>query len=242
MYEQLVEPINTSEFDISKLSELGLNSDAITPKRLSATAGKNLVFIYLESLESIYLEETIFPELTPNIKNFITTGLSFTNMYQTNGTGWTIAGIVSSQCGTPLLDNNSIANGNDILQADLLVNAICLGDVLNKAGYVQEYMGGASGKFAGKKSFFNNHKYDKISGLNDLVTDNNSYGWGIYDDALFQIAAKKYVQLADNNKPFNLTLLTLDTHHPEGRPSPSCKAYAHRDDSILNAVYCTDQL
>jgi hypothetical protein len=37
-------------------------------------------------------------------------------------------------------------------------------------------------------------------------------------------------------------MLTLDTHPPEGRPSPSCPKYAASDNSMLQAVHCTDYL
>jgi len=244
MYNSFLKPVDTYEFNTTQLQKLGLNSNAIMQEKLTATSGKNLVLIYLESLESIYLDETIFPELTPNLKAIATKGLSFSNMYQTSGTSWTIAGIVASQCGTPLLNKNNIINGNDLMQGGFLANATCLSDILNTAGYVQEYLGGASNKFAGKGDFLQDHNYNIINGLDELASkvDNYNIGWGIYDDSLFKIAVKEYTRLANTKQPFNLTLLTLDTHHPEGRPSPSCKAYIHQDDSILHAVHCTDQL
>ncbi|NRB71776.1 MAG: sulfatase-like hydrolase/transferase, partial [Xanthomonadales bacterium] len=37
-------------------------------------------------------------------------------------------------------------------------------------------------------------------------------------------------------------MLTVDTHHPRGDPSDSCKTYAAIDNSVLHAVHCTDQL
>lgn len=238
---------DTSKFDITKLRALGLNKEAILPKQLAASPGKNLVFIYLESLESIYLEESIFKGLTPRIKRLSEQGLSFTNLYQTPGTVWTIAGMVASQCGTPLLYNDyDLVDGNDIMQNGFLSKAICLGDVLNKAGYIQEYLGGASQRFAGKGDFYKSHHYDEVKGFDELISrlNNKEYktGWGLYDDSLFEIAAEEYIRLADTKKPFNLTLLTLDTHHPDGHPSHSCKVYPYQDNSILNAVHCTDQL
>jgi phosphoglycerol transferase len=172
--------------------------------------------------------------------------LSFTNISQTLGTSWTIAGMVASQCGTPLLYNDTIIGGNDIMQNGFFTDVICLGDVLNKAGYVQKYLGGASSRFAGKGNFYKAHHYDEVKGLDELISrlNNKEYktGWGLYDDSLFKIAAEEYVRLANANKPFNLTLLTLDTHHPNGHPSHSCKAYPYQDNSILDAVHCTDQL
>ncbi|MEK9943113.1 MAG: hypothetical protein VW771_11650, partial [Gammaproteobacteria bacterium] len=64
---------------------------------------KNLVYIYLESLERTYLDETLFPGLTPNLARLEREGLSLTNLRQVPATGWTIAGMVASQCGQPLV-------------------------------------------------------------------------------------------------------------------------------------------
>ena len=234
----------TSEFDVTKLPKLALNKKAIVPNQLEASPGKNLVLIYLESLERIYLDESVFKELTPTINKLLKKGLSFTNISQTEGTGWTIAGIVASQCGTPLLYDNTITDGNDIIQNGFLSKATCLSDVLHKAGYVQTYLGGASSQFAGKGEFLKAHHYDNVKGYDALISGITAYktGWGLYDDSLFEMAVEEYVRLANTNKPFNLTLLTIDTHHPHGNPSRSCKAYAHQKNSMLDAVHCTDQL
>jgi phosphoglycerol transferase len=237
---------DASEFDMTKLSKLALNKKAIVPNKLEASPGKNLVLIYLESLERIYLDDSVFKELTPTINKLLKNGLSFTNISQTEGTEWTIAGIVASQCGTPLLYDNTITDGNDIIQNGFLNKATCLSDVLHKAGYVQTYLGGASSQFAGKGEFLKAHHYDNVKGYNALISGitNKAYktGWGLYDDSLFEMAVEEYVRLANTNKPFNLTLLTIDTHHPNGNPSHSCKAYAHQKNRMLDAVHCTDQL
>ncbi|MGV0034900.1 MAG: sulfatase-like hydrolase/transferase, partial [Candidatus Azotimanducaceae bacterium WSBS_2022_MAG_OTU7] len=66
-------------------------------------------------------------------------------------------------------------------------------------------------------------------------------GWGLYDDSLFDIARDEFTRLAAGQEPFNLTLLTIDTHSP-GKPSASCLPFSEADNSILDAVYCTDQL
>jgi phosphoglycerol transferase MdoB-like AlkP superfamily enzyme len=236
----------TSEFDVAKLPMLALNKKAIVPNQLEASPGKNLVLIYLESLERIYLDESVFKALTPTINKLLKKGLSFTNISQTEGTEWTIAGIVASQCGTPLLYDNTITDGNDIIQNGFLNEATCLSDVLHKAGYVQTYLGGASSQFAGKGEFLKAHHYDNVKGYDALISraTNKTYktGWGLYDDSLFEMAVEEYVRLANMKKPFNLTLLTIDTHHPHGNPSRSCKAYAHQKNRMLDAVHCTDQL
>lgn len=59
---------------------------------------------------------------------------------------------------------------------------------------------------------------------------------------MFSQALEQFTSLAAAEQPFNLTLLTVDTHHPTGEPCASCKEYDQIDNSILHAVHCTDYL
>lgn len=90
------------------------------------------------------------------------------------------------------------------------------------------------------------HGYDQALGLTQLEAEGGGNlpesGWGLYDSALFPLALKRYEKLEAAGKPFNLTLLTLDTHPPDGRPSPGCPKYAANPNSMLQAVHCTDAL
>ena len=136
--------------------------------------------------------------------------------------------------------------GNDLLLDGFLNKAVCLGDVLNAAGYEQIFMGGAPHKFAGKGQFFLDHQYNEINGTDELKSalEDISYlnAWGLYDDSLFDLSYKKFAQLAEQQKPFNLTVLTVDIHAPAGHTSKSCTPYPHINNKVLDAVYCTDQL
>lgn len=237
---------NRTNWTIDQLEELGLNVKTIRAEnKIDAKSGKNLVLIYMESLEAIYTDETDFKSLTPNLNHYKQIGSWFSDIHQTPGTSWTIAGVSSSMCGTPLLsDNNN--HGNDIMSQGFLNSAVCLSDILHQAGYQQSYLGGASLEFAGKGAFLREHHYDDVSGLNELLADykDKDYlsGWGFYDDTLFDMAVEKFSMLADREQPFNLTLLTLDTHPPKGHPSASCSPYKAIDNSMLHSVHCTDQL
>ncbi len=224
--------------------ELALNPDALSAAIGAVVPGKNVLLIYLESLEEIYTDERIFPDLTPHLNRFKQSGLTFRYMRQSEGTGWTVAGMVASQCGTPLLSR--YAEGNDILQSGFLNQAVCLGDILKQAGYYQVYLGGASTQFAGKGEFLATHGYDEVLGSAELSgqLEDSTYvsGWGLYDDSLFAIAEERFKGLAQSHQPFNLTLLTLDTHHPDGHASKSCPKYGFYENTMLDAVHCTDFL
>lgn len=224
---------------------LSLDQNALYASNLSATAGKNLVLIFMEGLEKIYTEESIFPGLTPNLNRLNGEGWQLENHVQVSGSEWTMGGMVSMMCGTPLVYESSLG-GNDIMFTRLLSRAHCLPDVLNRANYQQVFMGGASLRFAGKGEFLEDHGFDSVLGLRALqpLLEDSSYvgGWGLFDDSLFDLAYQQFDDLAGQSRPFNLTLLTVDTHHPDGQPSASCQPYPTIDNSILHSVHCTDHL
>lgn len=224
----------------------GLNREALFKMRDEITAGKNVVIVYLEGLERMYTQPEVFPGLTPFLTRAAQTGLTFTDMQQTRGTTFTVAGILSSQCGTPLLFPQG-PGGNDILKNGFLQEGFCLGDILDTAGYRQVFMGGASTRFAGKGLFLSAHGYREVLGKEELepLMDDPAYlnNWGLYDDTLLDLAADKFDELAANtDRPFNFTVLTVDTHPPDGTVSKSCEPYARIDNNIFHAVHCTDQL
>lgn len=207
---------------------------------------KNLVFIYAESLENTYSDETIFPGLTPGLNGLAAKGISFTNVHQVDGTGFTMGGVVASQCGISLF---GIPYGNSMSGMDsYLPSATCLGDLLHKEGYYLSYFGGANSVFAGKDLFYATHGFDEVLGSEELLKNvaNPTYktNWGAYDDTLFDGAYPVFLGLSEKKTNFGLFLLTLDTHQPEEKPSKSCITMKYKDgkDNTLNAVHCSDYL
>lgn len=207
---------------------------------------KNLVLIYAESLERTYFDEEVFPGLLPRLSERQHQGLNFTGIDQLPGMGWTVAGMVGSQCGTPL--GRTPGWTGEGTRGEFLPLAVCLGDLLADAGYTLHYMGGAESDFAGKGSFYRSHGYSRVDGLDELRPrlDDPGYvnAWGLYDDALLPMVAERFDELAGRDEPFVLTTLTLDTHHPDGHVSASCRdmPYGDGDNAILQAVHCSDRL
>lgn len=227
-----------------------LDLHPVPPKRVVAAPGKNLVLLYLESGERIYWDPKVFPGLTPNLDRLRKEGLDFSGFETFSGATYTIAGMFASQCGIPLFSSpfaglDAVAT-NDTNRTTFHPKLTCLGNVLHKAGYTQVYMGGAPIQFSNKGLFYREHGYDEALGLQQLEARAGGKlpeaGWGLYDSALFQVALAKYRQLEAAGKPFNLSMITLDTHPPHGRPSPGCPKYAANPNSMLQAVHCTDYL
>lgn len=219
-------------FSIHYLNPTLVNVEAVKPK--------NLVLIYVESLEDSYKDPKLFG------KNLLTSldrlkGLSFTNYQKAPGTWWTIAGITATQCATPL-KSVSLYDGNDQGEKmkTFMPNAVCLGDILQHAGYHNVYLGGDALGFAGKGMFFKDHHYDEVYGRDELrgnLTDAQLNFWGLYDDDLLASAKAKLIALHKNKQPFNLTITTIDTHGPDGHFSKYCQSIGVK--TFEGIVECT---
>ena len=210
----------------------------IEPK--SHVKPKNLVLIYVESLEDTYKDKTKFGRNLLRSLDAIE-GVSFNHYQQVMGTHWTIAGVTATQCGVPL-KNVTLYNGKtqgENIKA-FLPGAICLGDVLHQAGYHNVYMGGDALTFSGKGKFFKDHHYDEVYGREELknkLTANQMNFWGLYDDDLFVLAKEKLKVLHAQSQPFNLTFTTIDTHGPDGYFSTYCKRIGVKE--FKGLVECT---
>jgi phosphoglycerol transferase len=100
---------------------------------------KNIVFIYAEGLEQTYFDQGVFGDLLPNLRELSKSAHRFTNVYQTSGTGWTMAGIVASQCGFPLVVSNHLASNSTIASIDKpFETETCLADARIRKGTWQE--------------------------------------------------------------------------------------------------------
>lgn len=193
---------------------------------------RNLVLIYLESGEATLADDQLFEkdafvplkEATPASEGW----QSVEDLQQYRGGGWTMAGLASTQCGVPLKgaglgassdSSNDVDGGTD----SYLGGATCLGDVLDEHGYTSVFMGGASSSFAAKDTFLNTHGYSEVKGLADWRAagepeENFRSDWGLSDERLMEQAKIRidelHAEAETTGQPFNLSMLTLDTHEP----------------------------
>ena len=182
---------------------------------------KNLVVIYLESAENAfgderYVEENAFAPLEG-----VTQGWqSIENLKQFDGGGWTMAGIVGTQCGVPLRGTQTAQAGRlDEIGAhssEFMAGATCLGDVLRQAGYENVFLGGADASFASKGNFLRTHGFDEVHDLEHWREEGvaEESEWGASDRSLMEQAKDEIDRLHETGRPFNLTMLTLDSHEP----------------------------
>lgn len=219
----------------------------IDPSEQTKKPTKNVIYIYGESLERTYFDNSWFPKLTNDLSSIKEKSYDFNNTIQLPGTDYTIAGIVSSQCGIPLFAPFS-GNSSDSL-ASFFPGTTCLGDILKKSGYDLYFYQGADLDFGGKRLFFENHGFDHVFGRQELASsvEDRSYvnDWGWYDDTVLDLAFKQYQELSKSNKPFGLFLLTVDTHHPDGFVNKTCSKNEYlfnaKSNSSMSAVFCSQE-
>lgn len=188
----------------------------------SRSEPKNLIVIFLESMEPNYSKHT--PEITELEKlslNFAPGGQNV------SGTTWTIAGIMGKLCGIPLNMPMGITEHHGKLPA-YLPYAKCLMDVLADKEYNQLYAQGSSGKFTQKRTFWTKHgnvgihdiEYYKSVGK---IPENYHEFWGFEDRKLYGFAKEELDSLAKQEKSFAFYMLTVDTHQPFGYLDDSCR-------------------
>lgn len=210
---------------------------------------RNIVWIYAESLERTYFDPEAFPGLMPNLSRLASDALDFRGITSPAGSGWTIAGMVSSLCGVPLTtargDENSMGRMDSFLPG-----AHCLSDYLKQQGYQMHFSGGADSAFAAKDKFLASHGFDSVKDQRHFrdkgVARRHFSNWGVHDDILLDDVFDDFMQLSAAGQPFMLTALTMDTHHPAGHLPVSCGDVRydseHGDIGLLHALACSDRL
>lgn len=204
----------------------------------------NLILLYVESLDDAYADPTVVGDnLLEPLTRQTDDWMQWDEFVQEPGTGWTIASIVSTQCGIPLkseaLDDGEL-DGNAVgEQADrFLPGATCLGDILDDQGYRSVFLGGADPTFAGKGKFLLEHGYDEVLGLphwsREGETDLNA--WGLADAPLLDRARDTLDDLRSADEPYSLTVLTVDSHEP-GFIGAECEA--EHGTQMGRAVQCS---
>ncbi|MBU3668940.1 MAG: hypothetical protein FGM57_03155 [Candidatus Taylorbacteria bacterium] len=206
-------------------------------------APKNLVYLYVESLERTYSNKKYFPNLTKNLDELERYGISFSDIGQGESDWFTLGGMIASQCGF-----STAQNVYKVGQKNIIHNIKCLPELLKDHGYTLAYMSGTRLGFAGTGDYYKDKGFDSVEGFEELkdkaVIHNEVSEWGLYDDETLELFFRKFKDLAEHKRPFALFGSTMDTHGPSGYVSPSCKSspYPHIQDKILHAVSCSDIL
>lgn len=239
----------------SRYNETTIYEDYYVDPRSVNIAGdstKNLICVYLESMETSYasVKEGGFQEknLIPNLTELADTNISFSNnnklggFYTLSGASWTMGSLFTLTSGVPY---HFPVEGNSMGNYEVFAGGIqTLGDVLNQKGYVQEFLCGSDAAYAGRKDFFETHGnykvFDYYSAIgNRYINEDYHVFWGIEDKKLYEIAKDELIKLSSNGKPFNFSMLTVDTHFPGGYECELCKN--EHQEKAANVVSCADR-
>ena len=201
---------------------------------------KNLIYILCESLESSFADvdnggciedENLMPYLTElaNENTHFSSKDNLAGAVEVEGTGWTIAAMVSQMSGVPLMV--PIGQNSYGKYAEFLPGITSLGELLEREGYVNEIMIGSKREFAGVDTFFEQHGnykiFDYYTAVEKEYIDEDYYRfWGYEDSKLFEYAKTELQELSDGDQPFNLMINTIDLHTPTGYRCSECE-YAH---------------
>jgi len=210
---------------------------------------KNIIIVYLESLERTYQDIVATKEAYRPLQDFSQNGLEATNVFQTVGTNYTIAGIVASQCGVPLVSqgllNIFFKKKTEVSLDEFMPSVTCLGDILADDGYTLSYINGASLDRFSKRGFLTTHGYDYQFGLDEAepdAVDGRQNVFGMNDALMFEYVHKEYDRLIAQDDPFVLTVLTLSTHGPDAFLDVDCPVSPPMLSSLPRAMECTLKL
>ena len=102
---------------------------------------------------------------------------------------------------------------------------------------------GSDGNFGGRETYFRTHgnyeiydtKYLKEIGY---IPEDYDVFWGMEDLKLFDFAKTKLLEIAEKDEPFNFSMLTVDSHYPEGYVDETCEL--PYESAYANAISCSD--
>lgn len=211
---------------------------------------KNLIFIFLESMEVTYMDNVSGgvkkKNLIPNLTRLAKENISFSNSkklggaLQIAGSEWTVASMVSHTSGLPLKINTS---SNGIIDFNEFMPEVeTIGDILEDNGYKNYLIAGSDTIYGGRKAYFEEHGNYEIYDVNDALKDKvikEKVFWGFDDDTLYSLAKKQLLEIAKADEPFNYTMLTVDTHFEDGYLADSCSVKFN--DQYADVIYCADQ-
>ena len=217
---------------------------------------KNIICLYLESMEVTYSSRetggfqdvNLIPNLTElaydNISFGTTPGGKLGGMETITDTGWTSAALMATTSGVPF--SFPMSDPSEVgVSTSFAPNLETLGNVLQEKGYTQEFLCGSNASFGGRRTYFTGHGnydiYDYETAISTGRLPSDYYvWWGFEDSVLYDIAKEELLRLSETGEPFNLTMLTVDTHFPDGYLCSLCEKGKYSV-PLASIVECADR-
>lgn len=215
---------------------------------------RNLIYIFLESMENTYADiqnggafETNFiselTQLAQENEDFSGEEENLNGGNVLNSTTWTMGAMFAHTGGLPLVVS---INGNDMdTQDEFFSGAVTIGDILDQAGYSQTLLIGSDATFGGRRLYYTKHGNYDIIDYNyalekQLIPEDYKVWWGYEDKKLFEFAKEKLLELCSKDQPFNLTMLTVDTHFEDGYVCEQCQD-TYGDNQYADVMACSSR-
>lgn len=213
---------------------------------------RNLIYIFLESMENTYTQTAYGGEMKqdyiPELRNLAEKNINFSNTEKLGGarsftgTTWTAAAMVAQTSGISVKVPLTAATYGG--QNSFIPGTVSIGEVLEKEGYNQCLLLGSDAAFAGRDSYFTEHGHYDIVDINRLkqqgrLPEDYYVWWGYEDSKLFGFAKEELTRLSGEGKPFNFTMLTADTHFPDGYFCENCRS--DYDSQYANVLACSSR-
>ena len=184
---------------------------------------RNLIVIFLESMERGYADATTYGEdLIPELIALRDEGCWFSGHRKTPGAWFTIDGLSAQLLGVPLAHLGLDFYSMDERFHALLKNSPSIFDLLKNDGYVTAAFSGASEKFTQKGSFFRAHGIDAVyarehwEGAEGLSEEQAGHHFGLRDEFLWARFREYLDSVSRTGDRFAVLFETLDTHSPNG--------------------------
>lgn len=211
---------------------------------------RNLIYIFLESVETTYFSKehggAMEAEQIPELYNLALENVNFSHndgiggFCDVFGSTYTVAAMVSHTSGMPYkvplgTDSNEYSESLN----EFMPGLYTMGDLLKDNGYYQALMVGSASEYAGRDKYFSQHGtdviYDYKTAMKDgIIPDGYRVWWGMEDKYLFEYAKKELTEISKRDEPFAFTMLTVDTHFPEGYICSECgNEYDEQFDNVL---------
>lgn len=240
----VISKINTSSF---------IEEEYVNPEEVEIQfpeEKRNLIYIFLESMETTYYSKEdgglSEQDLIPEISKLSKENLNFSNTstiggaYSTYGTTWTVAAMTAQTCGVPLkigIERNSLSE-----YSEFLTGAHSIGEILEDNEYHNFLLVGSDATFGGRRNLFTQHGnyeiWDYLSAVEEKRIGEKVW-WGYSDANLFKFAKEKILKLAQEDEPFNFTMLTVDTHFQDGYECEDCTN--KWNEKYKNVISCSSE-
>lgn len=260
---EVYDELDVKEYLVSQKKESHfIEQNYVDPRTTKITfpdKKRNLIYIYLESMESAFaskgdgggLDFNCIPELTTLAEE----NTNFSNSdklgggYPAYGGTWTMAGIFSQTSGIPIKNSEQTDDVNATLaeQSSFSSQARNLEDILADEGYNQCFMIGSDATFGGRRAYFESHGKGQTeicdyntAKENGQIPEDYYVWWGYEDQKLFANAQEKLTELSSKDEPFNFTMLTVDTHFEDGYVCEQCQN-EFGDNQYANVMACSSR-